>query len=72
MWKALSRMSHYDMPIEKCLRNENLREEWLRKMITDIFDDKDHYRDWKSANDGNINSGKFLGRAVVPKNWTVC
>ena len=58
MWKALSRMSHYNMPIEKCLRNENLREEWLRKMITDIYDDKDHYRDWKSANDSNISSGK--------------
>jgi hypothetical protein len=57
-WKVLNEYSFYHMPIEKCRRNENLREEWLRKMVDDIFRDKELYRNWKQANDSHISSGK--------------
>lgn len=58
MWENLSKLSHYTMPIRECQRNENLREEWLRKIIADIWEDKDLYRKWKQDNDSNIEGEK--------------
>jgi|GEM_PF-1930839 hypothetical protein len=58
LWKALNKFSYYTMPEEECERNESLREDWLRKVIGDIYDDKDHYRSWKTQNDSSIESEK--------------
>ena len=57
-WMALNKLSVFSMPIEQCKRDENLREDWLRKLMTDIYEDKEHYRDWKNKNDGGVKSGK--------------
>ncbi|MBT3835077.1 hypothetical protein HOF56_02400 [Candidatus Peribacteria bacterium] len=58
LWDALNRFSYYTMPKEECERNESLREDWLRKVIGDVYDDKDHYRAWKTQNDSSIESEK--------------
>ena len=52
MWHTLNELSIYKMPIKECQRNENLREAWLRKIISDIWEDKDNYRSWKTKNEG--------------------
>ncbi len=57
-WETLNRLSRYKMPIEECLRDESLREDWLRKILGDIYADKEIYRGWKSKNDHAIESGK--------------
>src|SRR3989344_800986 len=57
-WEALNHLSRFKMPIKECQRNENLREDWLRKLISDIFGDKDQYRNLKIGNDSKIKSGK--------------
>jgi hypothetical protein len=51
IWKTFNKLSIFKMPIEECRRNENLREAWLRKIISDIWEDKDNYRGWKSKNE---------------------
>ncbi len=52
MWNNLSSLSIYKIPVDECKRNENLREAWLRKVISEIWEDKDNYRAWKTKNDG--------------------
>lgn len=57
-WDALSKFSRYTIPVKECERNENLREDWLRKVVSDIWTDKELYRTWKTQNDSNIKSEK--------------
>ncbi len=58
LWRALGRLSHFQMPEEPCKRDQQLRDFWLKKCIEDIWTDKSLYYDWKQANDGSYNSGK--------------
>ena len=57
-WEALSSFSRYNIPIKACERNETLKEDWLRKVISDIWNDDDLYRQWKTKNDSSIESEK--------------
>lgn len=57
-WHSLNRLSTFEMPIGKCERDENLREEWLRKLIESIYGDKDLYRKWRNQNSSSIASEK--------------
>ena len=56
-WEALNRFSNYKMPLNECARNENLREDWLRKLMSDIYD-KDLFRQLRTTNGAGISSGK--------------
>lgn len=58
IWGVLSRISGYRMPIEACRRDDVLRDTWLRKMITEIWNDKEKYYHWRATNDSKIDSGK--------------
>ncbi len=58
LWNSLSQFSKYRIPIEPCRRDTNLRDEYLQKLITDIWNDKDLYVTWKNQNDNAINSKK--------------
>ena len=58
MWKTLNTLSKFSMPIEACNNSDILRDKWIQKLIADIWDDKDHYFNWRQANDGGIKSGK--------------
>lgn len=58
LWKTLNRLSNFNMPIAACKRSDVLRDKWLLRLITDIWDDKDHYYNWRQANDSGIESGK--------------
>ena len=57
-WKTLKRLSGLPMPIEACKNNSILRDQWLQRMITEIWDDKDKFFEHRQANDSNISSGK--------------
>lgn len=56
--KTLSAMSHYDMPIDACLRDDVLRDKWFNLILADIWGDKEHYYNWRRQNDGAITSKK--------------
>lgn len=56
-WKNLIRLSGEPMPIEACKNDDLLRDRWLRRMVTVIWDDKDKYYDWRRSNDSNYESG---------------
>lgn len=60
VWKALCRQSRYgdDMPIEACRHDDVLRDTWLRKLITEIWNDRELYYHWRTENDSKIKSGK--------------
>ncbi|MCF7844556.1 MAG: hypothetical protein K9M03_01885 [Kiritimatiellales bacterium] len=58
LWKKLSYLSHYQMPIGPCRDDDVLRDKWLLKLISDIWSDKDNFHNWKRANDSGIKSGK--------------
>ncbi|MBI2635874.1 phage tail tape measure protein [Candidatus Peregrinibacteria bacterium] len=60
VWKTLCRQSRYGggMPIEACKYDDVLRDTWLRKMITEIWDDRELYYHWRTENDSKIKSGK--------------
>ncbi len=62
---ALSRFSHFKIPIDECHRDPILLEKWLQKVIADIWADKDLYRSWKTSNEHNYDSerDKFEGVA---------
>ena len=66
-WRSLSRFSGYKIPEEECERNENLREDWLRKTISEIYEDKDLFRHWRTQNDGAIKSKKSEYTAEVDR-----
>lgn len=55
-WKALNNFSYYKMPIPECQRDENLRDDWLRKLMSDVFD-KDFFRNIRTKNGAGIRSG---------------
>lgn len=65
LWKALSRFSHFKIPIHECHRDPILLEKWLQKVITDIWTDKDLYRNWKTTNEHSYDSerDKYAGVA---------
>ena len=54
-WRNLNDLSIYKMPVDECARNENLREAWLRKIISDIWEDRDNYRSWKGKNESTFS-----------------
>jgi hypothetical protein len=57
-WDTLQRLSRYSMPKGPCKRDNILRNKYLRKLISDIWNDKDLYDEWKAHNDSGIESGK--------------
>ncbi len=58
LWDKLEYFSGYQMPRTACLRNSDLRNQWLQKMAADIWRDKDIFEHWKAENDGAIDSGR--------------
>ncbi len=58
VWATLRSLSGYDMPEGPCLRSDVLRDTWLRKIISYIWNDKELYYHWRSENDSKIKSGK--------------
>lgn len=58
VWRTLSALSGYDMPEGPCLRNDVLRDTWLRKIISYIWNDKELYYELRSQNDSKTKSGK--------------
>ena len=58
VWKTLQLMSGYKMPVDACLRDDVLRDTWLRKIINEIWHDKEQYYHWKQGNDSNIKKHK--------------
>lgn len=58
VWKTLSALSGYEMPEGPCKRSDVLRDTWLRKLISYIWNDKELYYHWRSENDSKIKSGK--------------
>jgi hypothetical protein len=58
LWHKLEYHSGYKMPYEACHRNNILRNQWLQKMIADIWRDNDLFEHWKAENDGAIDSGR--------------
>ena len=60
VWRTLNSLAgaNYEMPIEPCLRDDVLRDTWLRKMISDIWNDKELYYHWRTHNDSQTDSGK--------------
>ena len=65
LWKALSRFSHFKIPLDECKRDPILLEKWLQKVIADIWSDKDLYRTWKTTNEHSYDSerDKYSGVA---------
>ncbi len=60
LWEALNALSPsgYRIPREPCLRDTRLRDRWLRKIITDIWDDYELYTNWKTQNDSGYDHKK--------------
>ncbi|NOS67015.1 MAG: hypothetical protein HOO67_01460 [Candidatus Peribacteraceae bacterium] len=58
VWKTFMRMTGYNMPIGACLRNDVLRDTWLRKMVNSLWDDKEQYYHWRQGNDSHYESHK--------------
>ncbi|HLD71455.1 MAG TPA: hypothetical protein VI873_02470, partial [Candidatus Peribacteraceae bacterium] len=58
VWKTFQEMSGYKMPEEACMRDDLLRDTWLRKMVNEIWHDKEQYYHWKQGNDSHIKSHK--------------
>ncbi len=56
LWASLSSFSKYTIPVEPCRRDNNLRDEYLQKLITDIWNDKDLYVTWKNQNDNAMSA----------------
>ena len=57
LWRTLSYLSSYEMPIEACKRDSLLRDQWLQKLCADIWD-RDQYLDWFSSHNSNYGSQK--------------
>lgn len=58
VWKALNQKSKYEMPIVPCERDETLRDKWLHKLISDIWNDKDMFNEWMTGNSGSFDKHK--------------
>ncbi|MFA6509852.1 MAG: hypothetical protein WCV62_05295 [Candidatus Peribacteraceae bacterium] len=57
-WRTLMKFSGYEMLKEACSRDDILRDVWLRRMISKIWNDKELYYNWRNANDSNTESHK--------------
>ncbi len=58
LWKKLNMLSRFRMPIEPCMNDDLLRDDWLERLITDIWDDNDLFNNLKRANDAGIKGEK--------------
>jgi len=58
VWSTLETMSGYRMPHKACLRDDLLRDAWLRRMVNEIWHDKEQYYHWKQGNDSHFESHK--------------
>jgi len=58
VWKALNEKSKYKMPYGPCKRDETLRDKWLHKLISDIWNDKDMFNEWMTGNSGSFDKHK--------------
>ncbi|MEK7218150.1 MAG: hypothetical protein AAB728_01655, partial [Patescibacteria group bacterium] len=58
VWSTLEKKSGFRMPKDACLRDDILRDTWLRKMISETWIDKELYYKWRSSNDSNTESRK--------------
>ncbi|MDD5054709.1 MAG: hypothetical protein PHZ00_00400, partial [Candidatus Peribacteraceae bacterium] len=58
MWDTLERLSKYSMPHEACKRSLVLRNAYLQKLSTQIWDEKDLFEKWKNGNDSAIKHEK--------------
>jgi hypothetical protein len=65
VWATLNAFSIYNMPIEACKNNDVLRDKWIHKLTSEIWDDKDLYTKWRQSNDGAVDSGKKNFTALV-------
>ncbi len=65
LWYTLERLSKYGMPHDACHRDNILRNAYLQKLIAQIWDDKDQFEHWKTANDSAIKKGKDSFAATV-------
>lgn len=65
VWATLNAFSIYNMPIEACENNDVLRDKWIHKLTSEIWDDKDLYTKWRQSNDGAVDSGKKNFTALV-------
>ena len=65
VWETLNALSIYEMPIEACKRDDILRDKWIHKITSEIWDDKDLYFKWRQSNDGAVKSGKSEFTATV-------
>lgn len=57
VWKTLNSISGYSMPIGACKRSDVLRDTWLRKIVSYIWNDKELYYHWRAENDSKTKSG---------------
>ena len=57
--EKLAELSKYTgiCPIDACLNDDVLRDSWYRKMISEIWNDKELYYHWRQENDSKIKSG---------------
>jgi hypothetical protein len=58
IWDLLNGLSQFKMPKEQCKRDIVLRNNWLNKLVKDIWDDSDQFLDWKTSNDSNFNTNR--------------
>ncbi len=60
VWRTLNALpgGKFKMPIGPCKRDDVLRDTWLRKMVSDIWQDKELYYHWRTHNDSSTDSGK--------------
>lgn len=65
VWKTLNAFSIYNMPVEACAHDDIMRDKWIQKLVSEIWDDKDLYTQWRQKNDGAVDSGKKNFTAVV-------
>ncbi|PIQ75700.1 hypothetical protein COU78_02915 [Candidatus Peregrinibacteria bacterium CG10_big_fil_rev_8_21_14_0_10_49_24] len=65
VWRTLNAFSIYNMPTEACAHDDILRDKWIQKLVSEIWDDKDLYTQWRQKNDGAVDSGKKNFTAVV-------
>ncbi|PIR48726.1 hypothetical protein COU80_03445 [Candidatus Peregrinibacteria bacterium CG10_big_fil_rev_8_21_14_0_10_55_24] len=58
IWRAMSAVSpHYTMPFSICRYDRFAREEWMKKLVQDIWDDdKELYMTWFSQNSRSFTS----------------
>ncbi len=58
VWNTLRRISNFNMPFEACERDDVLRDIWLRRIVSDIWKDKELFYKWRTNNDSQTNSHK--------------